>query len=57
MVADQVQREQRMTQVIEHPHEEHEVEALAEPATIEDRQLVQLDVGVRTSAANRAWAR
>ena len=44
MLVDQVEREKRMPQVIEHAHEEHDVEALAETRDIVDRQLPELDV-------------
>ena len=44
MLVDQVERQQRMAQVIEHAHEEHEVEPLAERADVVDRQLAELDV-------------
>ena len=33
MLVDEVEREQRVAQVIEHAHEEHDVEALAEAPT------------------------
>ncbi len=36
MLADQVEREQRMAQMVEHAHEEHDVEALAERADVVD---------------------
>jgi hypothetical protein len=42
---DQVQGQQRMAQVVEHAHEQHEVEALAELGDVVDRQLAELDVG------------
>jgi hypothetical protein len=44
VVVDQVQRQQRMAQVVEHAHEHHEVEALAQLADVVDRQLAKLDV-------------
>jgi hypothetical protein len=58
VLVDQVERQQRVAQVVEHAHEEHEVEALAERADVVDRELAELDVdGPCTSAAKRAWAR
>ena len=44
MLADQVEREQRVAQVVEHAHEDHEVEPLAERADVIDRELGELDV-------------
>ena len=44
MLVDEVQREQRVPQVVEHAHEQHDVEALVEPTDLEHRQLAQLDV-------------
>ena len=44
MLADQVEREQRVAQVVEHAHEEHEVEPLAQRADVVDRELAELDL-------------
>ena len=44
MVVDEVEREQRVAQVIKHAHEEHDVEALAQRADVVDRELAELDV-------------
>ena len=44
MLVDQVERQQRMAQMIEHAHEQHEVEALAQRGDVVDRQLAELDV-------------
>ena len=44
VLVDQVEREQRMAQVVEHAHEEHDVEPLAERADVVDGQLAELDV-------------
>ena len=44
MLVDQVERQQRVAQVVEHAHEEHEVEALAQRADVVDGQLAELDV-------------
>ena len=44
MLVDQIEREQRMAQMIEHADEEHDVEPLAERADVVDRELAELDV-------------
>jgi hypothetical protein len=44
MFADQVEREQRMAQVVEHAHEDHEIELLTQRADIVDRQVAELDI-------------
>ena len=47
VLVQQIEREQRMPQVIEDAHEQHEVEPLAERGHVVDRQLPELDVGAR----------
>ena len=47
VLVQDVEREQRMAQVIEHAHEQHQVEALAEGRQLVDRHLPELDVGVQ----------
>ena len=44
MLVDQVERQQRMAQVVEHAHEQHEVELLAERADVVDREVAEFDV-------------
>ena len=44
VLVDEVEREQRVAQVVEHPEEEHEVEALVEGGDVVDRELAELDV-------------
>ena len=44
MLVDEVERQQRVAQVVEHAHEEHDVEPLAERADVVDRQLPEFDV-------------
>ena len=43
MGADQVQRQQRVAQVVKHPHEDHEVEAFAQRGHVIDAHLAELD--------------
>ena len=43
MFADQIQREQRVTQMVEHAHEHHEVEPLADRAHVIDVELTEFD--------------
>jgi hypothetical protein len=43
MLADQIEREERMAQMVEHAHEDHEVELLADRGHIIDRQVGELD--------------
>ena len=46
MLADQVERQQRVAQVVRRtPRNEHEVEALGERGDIVDRELRELDLG------------
>ena len=45
---DQVEREQRMPQMIKHPHEDHEVEAFAQGPDVIDRKLAELDAGAQS---------
>ena len=45
MLVDQVERQERVAQVVEHPQEQDEVEALAELAHVVDRKLAELDLG------------
>jgi hypothetical protein len=44
MLADEVERQQRVAQVVEHPHEEHHVELLTKPGNVVDRHLLEFDV-------------
>ena len=44
MLADQVERQQRMAQMVEHAEKQHEVEALAERADVINRELGEFDV-------------
>jgi hypothetical protein len=41
---EEVEREERVAQVVEHAHEQHEVEALAEGGDVVHRELPELDV-------------
>src|SRR5579883_3651650 len=45
MLVNEVEGEQRMAQMVEHAHEKHDVEALAEPCDVIDRELAELDLG------------
>ena len=54
MLVDQVEGQQRMAQVVEDAEEENEIEALAQPADIVDRELPQ-DVRCRTGEAASSW--
>ncbi len=45
MLVQQVEREQRMAQVVEHAQEQHDVEALAERGNVVDGELAELDLG------------
>jgi hypothetical protein len=47
VLGEQVQREERVPEVVEHAHEEHEVEALAEEGHVIDRELQELDLHPR----------
>ncbi len=44
MGADQIERQQRMAQMIEHAEEQHDVEPLLESSDLIDRQLAEFDV-------------
>src|SRR4051812_25624868 len=44
MFADEIQREQRMAQMVEHAHEDHEVKPLAQRAYIVHVELREFDV-------------
>src|SRR5690606_17925260 len=44
VLADEVQRQQRVAQVIEDAHEQHDVEPLAQARNVVDRKAAQLDV-------------
>ena len=59
MLADEVEREQRMAQMVEHAHEDHEVELLAERADVVDVELARTRCrhSRALSAASRACAR
>ena len=57
MFVDQVERQQRMPQVVEHAHEQHDVEAFADRAEVIDREPRNSISWPVTSAAKRAWAR
>ena len=45
MVVDQVERQQRMAQVVEHAHEEDDIEPLPQTRHIVHRQLSEIDFG------------
>jgi hypothetical protein len=47
VLVDEVEGQQRMAQMIEHAHEEHDVEALAQGTDVVDRELAELDVLAR----------
>ena len=53
VLADQVEREQRVAQVVEHAHEDHEVEALAQRRDVVDRQVAELDAPSLAGPAQR----
>ena len=57
MLVDEIERQQRVAQVVEHAHEEHDVEALAERADVVDGQLRNSMSSPVTCAAKRACAR
>jgi hypothetical protein len=44
VLVDEIEREQRVPQVVEDAHEQHEVEALLQAADLVDRHLLELDV-------------
>src|SRR5437764_13160011 len=44
MLADEVEREQRVPQMVEDAHEDHEVEALAQRGDVVDIELGEFDV-------------
>lgn len=44
MLVDQIERQQGMAQMVEHPEKKHEVESLAEESDIVDRELPELDL-------------
>src|SRR5690606_35541891 len=44
MLANEIERQERMTQVIEHAHEDHDVKALGKRAHVVDGKLAKLDV-------------
>jgi hypothetical protein len=46
MLVDQIERQQRVTQVAEHPHEQHQIKGLAQSGDILHRELLQLDVHI-----------
>src|SRR6185437_9277984 len=46
VLADEVEREQRVAEVVKHPHEDHEVELFAERAHVIDVELSELDLSV-----------
>src|SRR3954447_6481445 len=43
VLTDQIEREQRMAEVIKHAHEDHEIELLAQFADVVSRQLAKFD--------------
>ena len=45
MLINQVERQKRVTEVIKHPHEDHQIEAFPERCEVVDRQLAEFDVG------------
>src|SRR5512138_2163897 len=47
MLADQIERQERVAQMVKDPEEQHEVEALAERADVIDRELRELDIEAR----------
>ena len=57
MFVDQVERQQRMPEVVEHAHEQYDVEAFAERPDVVDREPTELDRPARYLAAKRACAR
>src|SRR3546814_4187112 len=46
MLANKIKREQRVTQMVENAHEQHQVEAFAQSRNIVDGHLPKLDIGV-----------
>src|SRR5438034_10686167 len=44
MLADEIKRQERMTQMVETPKEQHEVETPAERADVIDRELREFDI-------------
>ena len=47
VLMNKIKREQRMTQVVQHAHEDHNVKALSQRAHIPYRHAPKLDVGAR----------
>ena len=54
--ADQIERQQRMAQVVEHPEEQDDVKPLTERADIVHRQLCKFDVARRASRRRSSLA-
>src|ERR1051326_2977035 len=44
MLADEIERQERVSQMVKDPEEQHEVEALAECADVIDRELREFDI-------------
>src|SRR5436309_10979162 len=44
MLADEIKRQERMTQMVEDPEEQHEVETLVERADVIDGELREFDI-------------
>ncbi|MFN3661559.1 hypothetical protein [Yoonia sp.] len=44
MFMDHIERQQRMAQMIEDPHEQHEVEAFAQAGDVVNRHLAHVDI-------------
>src|ERR1043165_5759005 len=44
MLADEIERQERVSQMVKDPEEQHEVEAFAERADVIDRELREFDI-------------